>query len=332
MDRRQLLRTGLATTLAGGLTASAAKPPNAPAQPGKSPDPPAAGPASEPPKTDRSARRPLPIGVSTYSFWQFKRTEFRPIDRCLELAADLGFDGVEILHRQMEDESPGALHAIKRRALTLGLPLMGFSTHQGFLRPDPVERKKNVDHTNRCLELAARLGIPTMRVNTGRWDTSRSFDELMANRGIEPIRPGCTEEQGYQWVIDALGECARHAEKLGVVMGLENHWGLGLTPEGVLRIVEAVKSPWLEVTLDTGCFLDDMYPKFAKLAPRAVLVQAKTYMGGGTWYTLDIDYDRVSEILRKANYRGWVSLEFEGKSDPVASCRESLALFRRCFR
>ena len=73
------------------------------------------------------------IGVSTYSFWGFGRDEWRPVDKCLEAAADLGFDGVEILQRQWQDKSPATLRAAKRRAFTLGLDLMGYSTHQGFV-------------------------------------------------------------------------------------------------------------------------------------------------------------------------------------------------------
>src|SRR5262245_21455075 len=76
------------------------------------------------------------IGVSTYSFWQFKRHAYRDIEKCLDLAAAMGFDGVEILHRQMTDESNTALQRIKRRAFVHGLALMGFSTHQTFLSPD----------------------------------------------------------------------------------------------------------------------------------------------------------------------------------------------------
>ena len=34
-----------------------------------------------------------PIGVSTYSFWQFRRSQYRPIEKCLELAAQMGFAG-----------------------------------------------------------------------------------------------------------------------------------------------------------------------------------------------------------------------------------------------
>lgn len=60
-----------------------------------------------------------------------------------------------------------------------------------------------------------------MRVNTGRWGTSGSFDELMANRGIEPILEGHTEDEGFKWVIDGLTECLPAAERCGVTLGLE---------------------------------------------------------------------------------------------------------------
>src|SRR5690625_7776353 len=36
------------------------------------------------------------------------------------------------------------------------------------------------------IDIAYRLGIPTMRINTGRWGTTDSFDELMENEGKEP--------------------------------------------------------------------------------------------------------------------------------------------------
>ena len=84
-----------------------------------------------------------------------------------------------------------------------------------------------------------------MRVQTGTWGTSKDFDDLMAHRGIEPTLPGHTDEEGFKWTIDAFEQIVPVAEKCGVTMGLENHWGLGRTPGGVNRIVEAVNSPWL---------------------------------------------------------------------------------------
>ncbi len=61
--------------------------------------------------------------------------------------------------------------------------------------------------------------------------------------------------------------------------------------------------------------LDNQYAEYEALAGDAVLVQAKTYFGGGIWYTLDIDYERVAKIFKTANYKDFISAEFEGKED-----------------
>lgn len=280
---------------------------------------------------DPKPTRPTRIGVSTYSFWQFRNQALRDLETCIDLAGEMGFDAVEILHRQMRDESPGYLQKLKQRAFLNGMSLNGFSTHQGFLSPKAEERQKNVDHTVKCIEMAYAMGIPTMRVNTGTWGTSKNFDDLMKNRGIEPVREGYTEDDGYKWVIAGLTGCLKAAEKCGVTLALENHWGLGRTPEGVLKIVDAINSPWLRVTMDTGNFLEDPYDKLEKLAPKAVFVQTKTYYGGGLWYTLDLDYDRIAKLLRKHKYNGFLSLEFEGKEDPKTAVPKSLALLRKAF-
>jgi len=59
-----------------------------------------------PPSSSPAAARPrIGLAVSTYSYWHFK-TEKYPIEKVIDSAASLGFDGVEILHRQMEDETP----------------------------------------------------------------------------------------------------------------------------------------------------------------------------------------------------------------------------------
>jgi L-ribulose-5-phosphate 3-epimerase len=277
------------------------------------------------------SRRGNRIGISTYSFWQFNRRELRDIEKCIDLAGEMGFDGVELLHRQMQSEEKGYLQRLKRRAFVNGLDLCGFSTHQGFLSPDAEFRKRNIDNTIHQIELAYDLGIPTMRVNTGTWGTSRNFDELMKNRGIEPPKEGYTDEDGFSWVIDSLEKCLPAAEKCGVLLGLENHWGLGRTAEGVLRIVNKIDSPWLQVTADTGNFLEDPYDRLEMLAPKTILVQAKTYYGGGLWYALDLDYARIANIFKKHNYRGYVSLEFEGKEDPLVAIPKSLKLLRDAF-
>ena len=178
------------------------------------------------------ARRKSRIGVSTYSFFQFRYKDYQSIESCIDLAAKLGFDGVEILRRQVGEPTAQQMRDFKRRAFANGLDLMGYSTHQTFLRPDPAERKKNIEETIRFIDEAHEMGIPTVRVNTGRWDTSANFDELMKNRGLEPPIAGHTDEEAFGWVKEAFEQIVPHAEKRGVVLGMENPWGLAISPDG----------------------------------------------------------------------------------------------------
>ena len=285
-------------------------------------------------KSQSTTRRANPIAVSTYSYWRYREGERLAVDRCIELAGEMGFDAVELLEIQMSDEqrqSGKYLQGLKRRALIHGMDLCGMSTHQGFVTPDKAVRQKNIERTTKSIQLAHELGIPTIRVNTGRWGTTKSFDELMKNRGIEPPLKGYTDEDGFPWVIESFEALLPIAEKYGVMMGLENHWGLGLTPQGVLRIVDALASPWLQVTMDTGNFLENPYQRLRQLAAKTVFVQAKTYFGGGVWYTLDLDYRQIASILRKVDYRGYISLEFEGQQDPKLAVPASLKLLRKAF-
>jgi sugar phosphate isomerase/epimerase len=270
------------------------------------------------------------IAVSTYSYWHFRTAKY-PVEKVIEDAARLGFDGVEILHRQMADESPVYVNKLKQLAFRHGLALPMLSIHQDFISDKAEERHKDVAHTISCIELAARLGIPAIRLNSGRWNTIPSFDDLMKVKGDEPPIKGYTDEDAFRWCIEGIHACLPAAEKHGVLLALENHWGLTTKTENLLRIYKSVNSPWLGINMDTGNFAVDPYPEIEKLAPHATIVQAKTYYGGGEWYTLDLDYQRIADTLRKANFRGWVSLEMEGKEDPATAVPKSLQVLRKAF-
>lgn len=283
-------------------------------------------------------RRRTKLGISTYSYWHFK-TPRVPIETVIDKSAAIGVEGVDILHRQMEigerepltDAHRAYLRKLKRHAFLNGMDLIGLSIHQDFVDPDPEQRRGQIAHTEKCIEIAYELGVPCIRLNSGRWGTIRSFDALMAARGIEPILPGYTEDDGFRWCIDSIEKCLPKAEQCGVLLALENHWGLTSTPEGLLRIVNAIESPWLGVLMDTGNFLEDPYDKLEMIAPKTVFVQAKTYPGGGEWYTLDLDYPRIARILEQVGYGGYVSLEMEGKEDPDTAVPRSIAELRRAF-
>ena len=285
------------------------------------------------------ARTPrVQLGACTYSYWHLEGPKV-PIETCLGKLGALGVAGVDILHRQMElpEKEPltaahrAYLARLKRHAFRCGVAPVCLSSHQTFLTPDPAVLTENVEHTKKCIEICYALGIPTLRINTGRWGTTPDFDVLMKNRGIEPMLPGHTEEEGFKWVTEGITRCLSKAEECGVVLALENHWGLARTPEGQLRLLDAIPSPWLGALMDTGNFLENPYSKLEQIAARTVSVQAKTYPGGGVWYTLDLDYDRIARILADANYTGWVSLEMEGKQDADKAVTDSIKMLRKKF-
>ncbi len=268
--------------------------------------------------------------ISTYFYRRFKETKY-PCEKVIENAAALGVDAVEILHRQMESESVEYMNKLKRTAWANGLDLNMLSIHQDFVDPDAEKRQKAIDHTKHCINLAEQMGIPSIRLNTGRWGTTKSFDELMAKGGQEPPLEGYTDEDAFKWVIESIEKCLPHAEKAGVVMAIENHWGLSTKPENLLRIYKAIESAWLGMNVDTGNYVGDPYPQFEQLAPYADIIQAKTYYGGGVWYTLDLDYKRIAAILRKHNFTGYVSLEMEGKEAAETAVPKSVAMLRKAF-
>ena len=299
--------------------------------------------ALTPPKTTPVTPAPhfkkrIKFGISTYSYWHFEEKRF-PIETVIERAAEIGVEAVDVLHRQMDLKEKAPFDAeghaycrkLKRLAFRNGIDLVCLSTHQNFVSPNPAARKAAVDHTLKCIEIADALGAASIRVNAGRWNTIPDFDEFMKKRGLEPPLAGHTEDEAFEWTIDGLGKCLKRAEELGVVLAVENHWGLSRSPEGLLRILAGFNSPFIGALMDTGNFLEDPYDKLKQIAPKTVFVQAKTYYGGGLWYTLELDYTRIARILADAGYSGYVSLEMEGKEPADTAVPKSIDLLRKAF-
>ena len=296
--------------------------------------------AADPAAASGARARPrIQLAVSSYSYWHFRSARVS-IETVIEKTAALGVPGVDVLHRQMDipERAPltaghrAYLQKLKRHAFRHGVNLVCLSIHQDFVDPSADYRRREIEHTLKCIEIAGALGIPCIRLNSGRWNTIRSFDDLMKARGEEPLPPGHSEDEGFKWCQDAIEQCLPKAAECGVLLALENHWGLTRTPEGLLRLVNAINSPWLGALMDTGNFLEDPYEKLAAIAPRTVFVQAKTYFGGGEWYTLDLDYARVARILADANYTGYVALEMEGREPADTAVPKSVEMLRKAFQ
>ena len=83
---------------------------------------------------------------------------------CIDLAAETGFDGVEILHKQMHSEAPAYLQSLKRRAFTNGLDLVledqpgeGVDALAGLGQAQPPGLAHHQFHAEATLEAAQAL-------------------------------------------------------------------------------------------------------------------------------------------------------------------------------
>ena len=87
----------------------------------------------------------------------------------------------------------------------------------------------------------------------------------------------------------SYGQCLEAAERCGVLLALENHWGL--TRAGG-RAADRGRPQFALAQRAHGHrqLPGSALRKLEQLAPRAAYVHAKTYFGGGEWYTLDLDY------------------------------------------
>jgi hydroxypyruvate isomerase len=93
-----------------------------------------------------------------------------------------------------------------------------------------------------------------------------------------------------------------------------------------------VQSPWFGVNLDTGNFhSDDIYGELERVAPYAVNVQVKVVVSGPDKKKEETDFKRLAKIVRDANYRGYIVLEYEEKGDPRKECPAYLDKLREAF-
>ncbi|MCX7845926.1 MAG: sugar phosphate isomerase/epimerase [Dictyoglomaceae bacterium] len=278
------------------------------------------------------------IGSSTYSFKRFDygNPEERKLklEDMISLAYNYGLDGLEILAVQLESFEEEYLYKIKRFCVENSLDIYALSIHNNFVKPDIEERKKEIEKVKNLIKIGYKLGVPIIRVFGGRWGTIKDFTELMAKRGKEPALEGYTYEEGVKWNVSAFKECVDFAKEYGIILAIENHWGLTYSAEGVLDILKGVDSDWFKVALDCGNFLDDTYEQLEKLVPYTVLVHAKTYFGGGIFYDFDLnpDYVRILRMLKNVGYKGYLSIEFEGKANYEEGILASIELLSQALK
>lgn len=265
--------------------------------------------ALEPPV--RARPRLSGVSLAAYSLRsEFAWVDGRRTDKTLEMlgfldyCAGLGVAGAEITAYFLEDPlTAQAIAALKRRAALNGLEITGGAIRNNFaLAPGSDAAVAQVRHVCDWIDRYAELGAPTLRIFAGEDPTGK-----------------LTPAQTIAHVAANLAATLPHAERRGVLLGLENH-DFTQNLDHLLAILERVDSPWLGVTWDSGNLLPtpDPYGELARIAPYAVTAQIKASIAVAG-QPEPADFGRLADILRGAGYAGYVVLEYEEAEDPYAA-------------
>ena len=86
-----------------------------------------------------------------------------------------------------EAHLPAARLAYVLQQLVNGLALVSLSIHQDFVHPDASERRAHITHTEKCIDLAARLGIPVRSLEV---EIHADYDVRGELGADDSVRPG----------------------------------------------------------------------------------------------------------------------------------------------
>lgn len=250
------------------------------------------------------------------------------LDGFIDYCASLGLDGTELTgyyfpksvqetpiyrtddvpaenpeQRQAQlDTAVEQLNSLKNRAHRLGLDITGTAIGNNFCVPEGPEWVSQINLCKDWIDRSYILGAPVIRIFAGT------------------VPKNDTEENAFKRCVAAIDECLKYAARRGVFLALENHGGITARPAQLLKIVNAVKpSPWFGVNFDSGNFhTDDPYRDLELIAPYAINAQIKVSINreGDRG---PADFERIVGILKKANYRGYLTFEYEEKEDPLVA-------------
>lgn len=245
------------------------------------------------------------------------------LEETIRKAADLGFDGLEIVgkspHASILDVGPAQRDSLRRLLERSGVTCECIAGYTDFTagadRPDIPLREMQIAYVTELARLARDLGGSIVRVFTGYERADLPFTTQ------------------WEWCVSALRECADRAAPLAVTIAIQNHHDIAVTAQDMADLLAEIDRPncgaaydaWaptlqgLDIRAETEKIAERvvyttvadyrMRPRFAyrpalvnyeRLPDRTVAVR----VGEGI-----IDYPAFFAALRERGYDGCVAYE-----------------------
>lgn len=149
--------------------------------------------------------------------------------------------------------------------------------------PDEATRKSSLELALKWLNVAEALDSDCFRVNP-------------MNGNVD-------------YVIEALKIINKEANKKGIILMVENHFGMEMNPDIHLKIVKAIGKNCYTLP-DFGNYDDDArYASLEKIMPYAHQISAKTMQFDKNMNHLSYDFDKCMKIATDNNFKGIYSVE-----------------------
>ena len=272
----------------------------------------------------------MKISVSSYSFYQYINAGKLTHMDTVKQAHDMGFEAIEFLDMPAPDyEGQVAFaHQLRNEAEKYGMTINAYTIGANLYRDTPEESAAEVARLKGQVDIAAILGCSVMRHDacyaTGKTGNSRSFGLMLPT------------------IAQNAREITEYAAEKGVITCVENHGYVAQDSYRVEQLFNAVAHDNFGLLVDVGNFVcadEDNLAAVSRVAPYAVHVHAKdmyksttpqphfgqtrgcNYFKGAIVGEGDMNVEKCLQILKRAGYDGYCSIEFEGTED----CIEAIA-------
>lgn len=270
--------------------------------------------------------------ICHYSLHRCCTEESWTLERLAEEVSRLGVEGIDF-HAHFLKDSGTAAERIKAAVAQYDLTLSSLSLSNNFSRENKAEFDSQVATAIEWVRVAAEAGAGVSRIFGG--------DIACEDRANADILSAAKQR-----VLDGLGAVVREAEKLGVVLALENHVGLPNTGEEQIEFIEAVNSPNLKANVDVANYMiggQEGHVGTRIAAQYAAYVHFKDYaklpdekdgpFGCGIVACVPgegaVDLPQCLAVLRDAGYDGFIALEYEADEDEKTGVPRSLDYMKR---
>ncbi|MDX2147805.1 MAG: sugar phosphate isomerase/epimerase family protein [Planctomycetota bacterium] len=299
-SRRDALRLGLASTLAGALAGAFGAVAHA--------KPKQAAETASPAKPEASGAK-QPLYSISLAQWSLHKAHFGGEMTALDFPGrarnEFGIDAVEYVNAFFKDHARDEkyLGQLSARCKDHGVKsLLIMCDGEGALGdPDGQKRAQSVENHRKWLEAAKFLGCHSIRVNA---QSAGSFDEQQ------------------KLAADGLRKLTELGAALDLNVIVENHGGLSSNAAWLAGVMRIVDHPHCGTLPDFGNFSIsaseryDAYLGVEEMMPFAKAVSAKSYDFDDKGECIGIDFERMMRIVLKAGYHGYVGIEYEGKKAP----------------